>query len=127
MANPISALVVDDSSTWRDELRGLLENKGFEVVAASDRRTALAALGNQSFDVAIIDVNLADAEHNVDGLLINRYIQDQAIETRVILISARSLSTQELADACPATFIDKSNLWRELNALLDQIERGQTD
>ena len=118
MGNWSKALVVDDSSAWREELKELLQDKGFEVVTAGDRQTALCALSNESFDIAIIDVNLTDEIHNVDGLLISRYIRDNSPNTRVILISARSLSTQELADTYPATFIEKSNMWSQLNLLL---------
>ena len=121
------ALVVDDCSDWREELRELLQDKGFSVFTAHDRPTALSALDTQPFDVAILDVNLSDKTHNVDGLLINRYIQDKGIDTRVILVSARALTSQELAQVRPATFIEKSNIWKQLNLLLGAIDRAGAD
>ena len=121
------ALVVDDSSDWREELRELLQDNGFAVLTAHDRPTALSALDTQPFDVAVVDVNLSDKTHNVDGLLINRYIQDKGIDTRVILISARVLAPQELAEVHPATFIEKSDIWKQLNLLLSEIDRTQAD
>ena len=121
------ALVVDDCSDWREELQELLQDSGFEVFAAHDRPTALSALDTQPFDVAVVDVNLSDKTHNVDGLLINRYIQDKGIDTHVILISARGLTPQELAEVHPATFIEKSDIWKQLNLLLCEIDRTQAD
>ena len=119
MTSHRKALVVDDSQDWREELEEHLQEKGFEVVTASDHDTALSVLAGKSFDTAVIDVNLTDKTFNVDGLLINRYIQDNAPGTRVILISARSLDTRELAEISPATFIEKSDLWEQLNSLLE--------
>jgi two-component system OmpR family response regulator len=119
MANHRRALVVDDSIDWREELEEFLQDKGFEVVTAGDRLSSLSALDTESFDVAIIDVNLADEIYNVDGLLITRYIRDKAINTRIVLISARPLSTQELADIYPAVFIEKSDIRSKLNLLLE--------
>lgn len=121
------ALVVDDCSDWREELGELLQDNGFAVFTAHDRPTAVSALDTQAFDVAVVDVNLSDKTHNVDGLLINRYIQDKGIDTRVILISARVLAPQELAEVHPATFIEKSDIWKQLNLLLSEIDRTQAD
>lgn len=127
MTNRGKALLVDDCSDWREELQELLQDNGFAVFAAHDRPTALSALDTQPFDVAVIDVNLSDKTHNVDGLLINRYIQDKGIDTHVILISARALTPQELAEVHPATFIEKSDIWKQLNLLLGEIDRTQAD
>jgi DNA-binding response OmpR family regulator len=120
MTDLSKALVVDDSSGWREELKEMLQDKGFDVVTAGDRQAALSRLDSESFDIAIIDVNLTDEIHNVDGLLINRHIQNKASSTFVVLISARSLSTQELASICPAKFVEKSDIWDHLNLLLEQ-------
>ena len=121
MANRRKAIVVDDSDYWCEELEELLQDKGFDVVTASDRSTALSVLANESFDIAIIDVNLTDEVYNADGFLINRYIQDNLSDTPVILVSARPLTTQELVDIHPAMFVEKSNMWSQLNLLLEQV------
>jgi DNA-binding NtrC family response regulator len=127
MTNRGKALLVDDCSDWREELQELLQDNGFAVFTAHDRPTALSALDTQPFDVAVVDVNLSDKTHNVDGLLINRYIQDKGIDTRVILISAHALTPQELAEVHPATFIEKSDIWKRLNLLLCEIDRTGAD
>ncbi|MGD2177856.1 MAG: response regulator [Anaerolineae bacterium] len=116
------ALVVDDYSDWREELKEFLQDKGFEVITASDRDAALSVLRSESFDVAVVDVNLTDEARDVDGLIINQYIQENTPDVRVILISARSLDAQEFGNASPATFLMKANLWRELNSLLERVE-----
>ena len=112
------ALVVDDCRDWREELKDLLHDKGFEVVTAGDLGTALSVLSNESFDTAIIDVNLTEGMPSEEGLLINSYIQDNSPNTEVILISVKSLTDWRLGDIHPARFIEKSNLWTELNELL---------
>ncbi|MBN1262389.1 MAG: response regulator [Anaerolineae bacterium] len=113
------ALIVDDVSDWREEIKELLQDKGFAVVTASDKQAALSAVSQENFDFAIVDVNLTDEIHNVDGLLVFRYIRNNSPETAVVLISAQSLNAQELEFIHPARFIEKSNIWRELSALLD--------
>jgi DNA-binding NtrC family response regulator len=119
MVNHGKALVVDDCRDWREELKELLQDKGFEVVTAGDLRTALSVLGNESFDTAIIDVNLTEGMPSEEGLLINSYIQDNAPNTEVILISVKSFTDRRLRDIHPARFIEKSNLWSKLNELLE--------
>jgi CheY-like chemotaxis protein len=122
-SNRGKALVVDDAEDWRSELQEFLQGKGFETVAVGDKLSAQELLDTEAFDVAIIDVNLADATFNVDGFLINRHIQNNGIDTQVVLISARSLSTFEIASIQPAVFIEKSKLWEQLGPFLFQFTR----
>jgi DNA-binding NtrC family response regulator len=111
------ALVVDDSRAWRDELTEVLQDMGAEVIVASDRRSALSVLADESFDIAIIDVNLAGETYDFGGFAINRYIQDHSPGTQVILISAESLTAKEIVTIQPARFVEKPNILRQLNSL----------
>jgi DNA-binding response OmpR family regulator len=51
-------LIVDDDESTRDTLTIILENSGFQVVAASDVNEALRLIGSQSFDVLLSDLHM---------------------------------------------------------------------
>jgi CheY-like chemotaxis protein len=51
-------LVVDDDESTRETMSIILENSGFQVVAASDVNEALRLIGTQSFDVLLSDLNM---------------------------------------------------------------------
>lgn len=117
-------LVVDDIHDWCEELKELLVEEGFAVEIAGNKYTALNFLHTQRFDLAIIDVNLTDEADNIDGLLLNRFIQENLKDVFVVLISARSLNPQELESIKPAIFIGKEKIWNALNDLIDQFDDG---
>ena len=112
MTDRPKVLVVDDVAGWCEQLAELLHDGGFEAVTAGDKQSALAELEHNRFAAAVIDVNLSDSPYNVDGLLINQQIQSQGKGTKVILISARSLSQHEQQAIQPATFLGKSAIIR---------------
>lgn len=55
---PKRILVVDDSSTMRQQLELFLEPLGFQVVAAYDASDGLRQASTQTFDLCIVDVNM---------------------------------------------------------------------
>jgi two-component system chemotaxis response regulator CheB len=112
-----TALVVDDVRAWREELAEVLQEMDFEVATASDRRSALAMLAREPFDLAIIDVNLAGESYDRGGLAVNRHIQEHSPGTQVILISAQTLTTAENTAIAPAIFVEKANILRRLCTL----------
>lgn len=58
-------LVVDDSSTVRDEVAGFLKRNGLDVVTAVDGKDGLAKLGRDpNVKLVVSDVNMP----NMDGL-----------------------------------------------------------
>ena len=56
----MNILIVDDEASLRRTLRFALESMGHEVAEASDARTATAAVGQQLFDVAFLDLRLGE-------------------------------------------------------------------
>ena len=54
-------LVVDDEVSIRKVVARALEEGGYDVHPAADRSAAMAALGERRFDLAILDVQLPDA------------------------------------------------------------------
>jgi len=55
-------MLVDDDHTMVKLLRTLLELDGFEVVQVARGRAVLEAVRNESPDVVLMDVHLADAD-----------------------------------------------------------------
>lgn len=122
MTDPRKVLVVDDVAGWCQQLAALLREGGFEVVTATDKQSALAELDVHRFDATVIDIGLGDSPHNVDGLLLNKHIQSQELNTQVILISARNLSTRELSSIRPATFLTKSSIIQRGESIVEAVQ-----
>jgi two-component system, chemotaxis family, chemotaxis protein CheY len=51
-------LVVDDSSTVRQQLEFFLEPEGYAITTAANAEEGLAAAATRQFDLCIIDVNM---------------------------------------------------------------------
>jgi DNA-binding NarL/FixJ family response regulator len=81
----ITAVLADDHPIIRQGLRTLLEDQdGCRIVAeASDGLTALELIVQHKPDVAVIDVQMPD----LNGLEVARRIQQQAPDTKVIMLS----------------------------------------
>ena len=86
MSVPLRCLIVDDSPSFREAMRGLLEAQGIEVVGgAGSAAEALPQIAELRPDVALIDIDLG-AE---SGLALAQSVHDHALEAvpKVILIS----------------------------------------
>jgi two-component system chemotaxis response regulator CheY len=67
-------LVVDDSSTVRDEVAGFLKRNGMDVATAIDGRDGLAKLrGDPKVKLVVSDVNMP----NMDGLTMVEHIRGE--------------------------------------------------
>ena len=76
-------LVVDDSSTVRDEVVSFLTAGGLEVISAVDGNDGLAKLkGDPAIRLVIVDVNMP----NMDGLTMVEKIRDDLGNASVNLI-----------------------------------------
>lgn len=76
-------LVVDDDTAFCVMLKTFLQKKGFDVENAFSGAQATEALAQDKFDVAITDIRLPDS----DGMQILRYIRDNSLKARVILMT----------------------------------------
>ena len=82
----IRVLIVDDNSSFRDEMHGLLEEQGIEVVGtAASAADALAQIAELRPDVCLVDIDLGGES----GLALARRVGEITGDSipNVILIS----------------------------------------
>jgi two-component system chemotaxis response regulator CheY len=88
-------LVVDDSSTVRDEVAGFLKGSGLEVVTAVDGRDGLAKLkADPGIKLVIADVNMP----NMDGLTMVEKIRSELGNQRVNLVMLTTESSPNMKE-----------------------------
>ncbi|WP_146747782.1 hybrid sensor histidine kinase/response regulator [Paramagnetospirillum kuznetsovii] len=69
---PLSVLMVEDEEVNRQVLAGLLLRAGHRVVTAKNGAEAIAAVGDEDFDVALVDIRLP----GMDGFEATRRMRD---------------------------------------------------
>jgi DNA-binding NtrC family response regulator len=79
-----SILVIDDETEIREGLELLLTSEGYAVTLAETGEAGLSVLGQQPFDLALLDVSLPDR----NGLDLLREIRQRESELPIILITA---------------------------------------
>ncbi|WP_298435424.1 sigma-54 dependent transcriptional regulator [Geobacter sp.] len=82
----IQILIIDDEADVCTFFRRLLTRKGYGVVTASNEPDALAALGENSFHVAMVDLKLPDT----DGLTLLQAIKSRQPGCEVIIMTGYS-------------------------------------
>ena len=83
-----SILIVDDDETVRKATKILLDENGFEVAAVADGNAAIEAVKERRFDVAIVDLFMAD----MNGLETTKAIRKHNPQMAVITASGFMLS-----------------------------------
>ena len=83
-----SILIVDDDETVRKATKILLDANGFEVAAVADGNAAIEAVKERRFDVAIVDLFMAD----MNGLETTKAIRKHNPQMAVITASGFMLS-----------------------------------
>jgi DNA-binding NarL/FixJ family response regulator len=107
----IRCVIVDDNSSFRQEMRGLLEEQGLDVVGtAASGAEALRQIADLRPDVMLIDIDLG-AE---SGLTLARRLQESGGHpgTNLIMISTHDeREYADLIDRTPAIgFLSKTEL-----------------
>ena len=88
-------LVVDDSSTVRDEVAGFLRKGGLEVAVAVDGKDGLSKLqADPNIRLVIADVNM----RNMDGLTMVEKIRGELGNTTVNLIMLTTESSPNMKE-----------------------------
>ena len=83
-------LVVEDEQSLREDIAKKLRLSGYEADTCEDGETALEILAAERYDLVLLDLNLP----KVDGMTVLRTLRKSDLETRVLILSARS----EIAD-----------------------------
>jgi CheY-like chemotaxis protein/anti-sigma regulatory factor (Ser/Thr protein kinase) len=89
-------LLVEDDDTVAEAISGLLQAQGHRVTHASHGLAALGEVAAQTFDAALLDLDLP----GIDGLALARLLRTQGMAVPLIAITARSdadAETQALA------------------------------
>ena len=113
---PLKVLVVDDSSTFRRELRARLELEVLEVVGeARNGQEAVELSAQLQPDVVLMDQNMP----TMSGIDATRQIKRSRPNTRVIFVAAEGAWREEALTAGAEAYFVKDN---ELEALLRLIK-----
>ncbi|WP_045877282.1 response regulator [Pseudofrankia sp. DC12] len=115
-----SVLVVDDDPRLLRALRITLEARGYQVIAATDGRTALAAAAEPEPDIIVLDLGLPDLE-GVDVICALRGWTTAPI----VVLSGRAGGTDKIAalDAGADDYVTKPFRIEELLARLRAVAR----
>jgi DNA-binding NarL/FixJ family response regulator len=128
---PLRCLIVDDNASFRDEMRGLLQEQGMDVVGgAASGDEALRQIAELRPDVVLIDIDL----RGESGFEVARRLRDGLSGTgpHVILISTHDeREYADLIEASPAVgFIAKTALSagtiRRILATLGEFEAAES-
>ncbi|MFT4719312.1 MAG: diguanylate cyclase (GGDEF)-like protein/PAS domain S-box-containing protein [Candidatus Azotimanducaceae bacterium] len=76
-------LIVDDERRQRDSLREMISLYGYDVETASSGREALDTLGNASFDVLLLDLNMP----GLSGLDVIDFVARNDFNCKVVVVS----------------------------------------
>jgi len=116
---PQTVLIVDDHASFRGLAKRLLTSGGFEVVGeAADAAEAIAAAGQLTPDVVLLDIQLPD----MDGFGVAAALAGQHQPPAVVLVSSRSAADygSRILDSTARGFIGKADLSPEaLHSMLE--------
>ena len=99
-------LIAEDEKTQRELLEGFLKKEGFNVEAVANGREALQRLGQNFFDVAVIDYKMPE----LDGLQTLREIRKLYPDLPVLMMTAygtvETIRTSGNRASCCGSVID---------------------
>ena len=87
-----SILVVDDEENLHEALNLNLELEGYEVTSAYDGNEALKKIGNEYFDLIIMDIMMPE----VDGISVTETVRVNNNDVPILMLSARNSSTDRV-------------------------------
>ena len=87
-----SILVVDDEENLHEALRLNLELEGYEVTSAYDGNEALKKIGNEYFDLIIMDIMMPE----VDGISVTETVRINNNDVPILMLSARNSSADRV-------------------------------
>src|SRR5581483_2506153 len=120
-------LVVDDEPKITQIARDYLEHAGFQVLTASDGKTALAAVRSNKPDLVVLDLGLP----GMDGLDVTRTLRKDS-NLPIIMLTARSEESDKLvglelgADDYIVKPFSPKELVARVRAVLRRVEQANT-
>jgi two-component system alkaline phosphatase synthesis response regulator PhoP len=87
-----SILLVEDEANLHETLKMNLELEGFQVTSAFDGIQAMKAVGNEYFDLIIMDVMIPE----VDGFSVTQNIRLSNAEVPILILSAKDSSADRV-------------------------------
>ncbi|KAA5543736.1 sigma-54-dependent Fis family transcriptional regulator [Roseiconus nitratireducens] len=82
---PIKLLLVEDENDFRNTCARWMERKGHEVTAVAGGAEALEVCRNQSFDVAVFDINMP----GMSGMELLQRVQQEKLEMEIIILTGQ--------------------------------------
>ena len=79
-------LLVEDEEHLHEALKMNLEMEGYEITSAFTGTEALKAIGNEYFDLIVLDIMLPE----VDGISITETVRVNNNEVPILILSARN-------------------------------------
>lgn len=128
----ISVLIVEDDSAVRTSYVNYLRRKGFTVAEAHDRGSAIEAIHNRTFHVALVDIMLAGEDvTNRDGVAIIEQLNALGEGTLAVAVSTQD-DTQLAADLVQKykayRYLSKTTVRRgRFEPLVEIVERAYAD
>ncbi|WP_425057373.1 response regulator transcription factor [Sphingomonas leidyi] len=127
--DPVRLLLVEDDEPLRRLLGDQLSERGYAVQAVADGRAAIAAIGDDPFDIVILDRMLPF----VDGVDVLRWLREQEVLTPVILLTALGRLPERVegleagADDYVVKPFETDELHARIRALLRRRQANGTD
>ena len=81
-------LLAEDEEIYRDEYKMFLKRKGFECTEAGTVHEAIDKLGKEQYSAILCDIDFKEEHRN--GLDIIRYIRDNNIQMKIIIVTGSS-------------------------------------
>ncbi|HKD04147.1 MAG TPA: sigma-54 dependent transcriptional regulator [Terriglobales bacterium] len=100
-----SVLIIDDEAAIRESLETLLEMEGYSVECAGSGEEGLARIGEQSFDLILLDLALPD--RNGLDLLMDLRLQDPQLSIMMITAYGTVENAVKAMQGGAANFIQK--------------------
>lgn len=118
----ISLIIIDDHEAIRLALATVCDQNDFKILASTDSVTeALEQIGDESVDVAVLDLSLADgskAEENVQRLV------SKGISVLVFSIADKAQLVRSALKAGAAALVPKSHSMSELVEAIRMVAAG---
>lgn len=117
MSKAITVALVDDHTMFRDAMRLVLTDRGFDLVAeAGDARSCFTLIDEKRPDVVLLDLRLP----GMDGVTAVRELHSRAPQSKVMILSAFS-AQHEVDEAWAAGVHGYMTKNQDIDTLVDGI------